>query len=73
MNDINEMSSKYDVVVDKIDDLSWSFHSNQNVVYFKAQKDGSNYRYRIGFDMYYLETDYLSKENSPLQMKSIVS
>ena len=52
MDDINEISTEYGLIADKIDDLSWSFHSNQQVLYFKAINDGSNnYRYRLGIQM----------------------
>ena len=52
MDDINEISTEYGLIAEKIDDLSWSFHSNQQVLYFKAINDGSNnYRYRLGIQM----------------------
>ena len=51
MNDINEISTEYGLIADKIDDLSWSPHENKKVLYFKAVKDGLNYRYRLGFQM----------------------
>ena len=51
MNDINEISTEYGLIADKIDDLSWSPHENKKVLYFKALKDGLNYRYRLGFQM----------------------
>ena len=51
MNDINEISTEYGWISDKIDNLSWSFHSNQRVLYFKAVKNGNNYRYRMGISM----------------------
>ena len=52
MDDINEISTEYGLIADKIDDLSWSFHSNKQVLYFKAINDGSNnYRYRLGVQM----------------------
>ena len=51
MDDINEISTEYGLIADKIDDLSWSPHENKKVLYFKALKDGLNYRYRLGFQM----------------------
>ena len=51
MDDINEISTEYGLIADKIDDLSWSPHENKKVLYFKAEKDGLNYRYRLGFQM----------------------
>ena len=51
MNDINEISTEYGLIADKIDNLSWSPHENKKVLYFKAEKDGLNYRYRLGFQM----------------------
>ena len=51
MDDLDEISSEYGLIVDKIDNLSWSFHSNKKVVFFKAIKDGSSYRYRLGFQV----------------------
>ena len=51
MDDINEISTEYGWISDKIDNLSWSFHSNQRVLYFKAVKNGNNYRYRMGISM----------------------
>ena len=51
MNDINEISTEYGLIADKIDNLSWSPHENKKVLYFKALKDGLNYRYRLGLQM----------------------
>ena len=51
MDDIDEISTEYGLIADKIDDLSWSPHENKKVLYFKAVKDGLNYRYRLGFQM----------------------
>ena len=51
MEDVDEISTEYGLIVDKIDNLSWSFHSNKKVVFFKAVKDGSNYRYRMGIQL----------------------
>ena len=51
MDDLDEISTEYGLIADKIDDLSWSPHENKKVLYFKAVKDGLNYRYRLGFQM----------------------
>ena len=51
MDDLDEISTEYGLIADKIDDLSWSPHENKKVLYFKALKDGLNYRYRLGFQM----------------------
>ena len=52
MDDRNEISTGYGWVSDKIDNLSWSFHSNKKVLYFRATNDGSNnYRYRMGIQL----------------------
>ena len=52
MDDINEISTEYGLIADKIDVLQWSPHSNKKVLYFRANKDGSNnYRYRLGIQM----------------------
>ena len=51
MDDLDEISTEYGLIADKIDDLSWSHHENKKVLYFKAVKDGLNYRYRLGFQM----------------------
>ena len=51
MDDLDEISTEYGLIADKIDNLSWSPHENKKVLYFKALKDGLNYRYRLGFQM----------------------
>ena len=51
MQDLDEISSENRVIVDKIDDLSWSFHTNKKVVFFKAIKSGLNYNYKIGIQV----------------------
>ena len=52
MDDINEISTEYGLIADRIADLQWSPHSNKKVLYFRAIKDGSNnYRYRLGIQM----------------------
>ena len=35
MVNIDEITSDYNVTVAKIDDLSWSFHQNKKVLYYK--------------------------------------
>ena len=49
--DIDEISTEYGLIADRIDNLNWSFHSNKKVIFFKAVKNGSNYRYRIGIQL----------------------
>ena len=44
--DVDEISTEYGWIADMIDNLSWSFHSSKKILYFKAVKDESNYRYR---------------------------
>ena len=51
MQDLDEISSENRVIVDKIDDLSWSFHTNKKVAFFKAIKSGLNYNYKIGIQV----------------------
>ena len=51
MNNVNEISAEIDTIIDKIDELSWSPHENKKVLYFKAVKNGLNYRYRLGLPM----------------------
>ena len=55
MNDVNQTSSEYGIVVDKIDNHNDSFHSyNKKVIYLKLLKDGNNYRARIGYNIFKL-------------------
>ena len=49
MGDIDQFSTEYGLVADKIDNLNWSLHSK--VLFFIAQKDGVNYRYRFGIEL----------------------
>lgn len=51
MADINEISTEYGLVADKIDNWNPSFHSNKKVLYFRENKDGSNYRYKLSFQL----------------------
>ena len=51
MDDIDQFSTEYGLIADKIDNLNWSLHSNKKVLYFRAQKDGINYRYRFGIEL----------------------
>ena len=55
MNDVNQTTSEYGIIVGKIDNLTVSFHSyNKRVIYLKLLKDGNNYRSRIGYNIYKL-------------------
>ena len=51
MDDIDQFSTEYGLIADKIDNLNWSLHSKKKVLYFRAQKDGVNYRYRFGIEL----------------------
>ena len=51
MSDINQTSTEYGMVVDGYVNYEQSFHDNKKVISFKANLDGSNYRYRIGFEL----------------------
>ena len=51
MSDINQTSTEYGMVVDGYVNYEQSFHDNKKVISFKANLDGSNFRYRIGFEL----------------------
>ena len=58
MTDINEWSSEYNIKVEKFSDLAESPHSwDKRVLKITAVKDGSNYRFRLGLQMYPLVTN----------------
>ena len=58
MSDINEWSSEYNVKVVNFLDLAESPHSwDKRVLKITAVKDGSNYRFRLGLQMYPLVTN----------------
>ena len=58
MNDVNEWSSEYGVKVDKFIDLQESPHSwDKRVLKVTPVKNGSNYRFRIGLQMFRMKTN----------------
>ena len=58
MNDVNEWSSEYNVKVESFSDLSESPHSwDQRVLNITPIKSGSNYRFRLGLQMYRMKTN----------------
>ena len=58
MNDVNEWSSEYGVKVDKFIDLQESPHSwDKRVLKLTPVKNGSNYRFRLGLQMYRMKTN----------------
>ena len=58
MNDVNEWSTEYGVKVDKFIDLQESPHSwDKRVLKITPQKIGSNYRFRLGLQMFRMKTN----------------
>ena len=58
MDDVNEWSSEYGVKVDKFIDLQESPHSwDKRVLKVTPVKDGSNYRFRVGLQMFRMKTN----------------
>ena len=58
MNDVNEWSSEYNVKVDKFSDPQESPHSwDKRVLKITPVKNGSNYRFRLGLQMYRMKTN----------------
>ena len=58
MNDVNEWSSEYGVKVDKFIDLQESPHSwDKRVLKITPVKIGSNYRFRVGLQMFRMKTN----------------
>ena len=58
MNDVNEWSSEYNVKVDKFIDLQDSPHSwDKRVLKVTQVKNGSNYRFRVGLQMFRMKTN----------------
>ena len=58
MNDVNEWSSEYGVKVDKFIDLQESPHSwDKRVLKITPVKIGSNYRFRLGLQMFRMKTN----------------
>ena len=58
MDDVNEWSSEYNVKVESFSDLSESPHSwDKKVLNIIPIKSGSNYRFRVGLQMYRMKTN----------------
>ena len=58
MNDVNEWSSEYGIKVDKFIDLQESPHSwDKRVLKITPVKNGSNYRFRLGLQMFGMKTN----------------
>ena len=58
MNDVNEWSSEYGIKVDKFIDLHESPHSwDKRVLKVTPVKNGSNYRFRLGLQMFRMKTN----------------
>ena len=58
MEDVNEWSSEYGIKVDKFIDLQESPHSwDKRVLKITPEKIGSNYRFRLGLQMYRMKTN----------------
>ena len=58
MDDVNEWSSEYGVKVDKFIDLQESPHSwDKRVLKITPVKIGSNYRFRVGLQMFRMKTN----------------
>ena len=56
MNDVNEWSSEYDIKVLNFSDLAESPHSwDKRVLNITPIKDGNNYRFRLGLQLYPLK------------------
>ena len=58
MNDVNEWSTEYDVKVENFSDLAESPHSwDKRVLNITPVKKGSNYRFRLGLQMFPMKTN----------------
>ena len=58
MNDVNEWSSEYGIKIDKFINLQESPHSwDKRVLKVTPVKNGSNYRFRLGLQMYRMKTN----------------
>ena len=58
MNDVNEWASEYGIKVDKFIDLQESPHSwDKRVLKITPVKIGSNYRFRLGLQMFRMKTN----------------
>ena len=58
MDDVNEWSSEYNVKVESFSDLTESPHSwDKKVLNISPIKSGSNYRFRLGLQMFRMKTN----------------
>ena len=58
MNDVNEWSSEYDIKVENFSNLAESPHSwDKRVLNITPIKNGSNYRFRLGLQMFPMKTN----------------
>ena len=58
MNDVNEWSTEYDVKVENFSDLAESPHSwDKRVLNITPVKNGRNYRFRLGLQMFPMKTN----------------
>ena len=58
MNDVNEWSTEYDVKVENFSNLAESPHSwNKRVLNITPVKNGRNYRFRLGLQMFPMKTN----------------
>ena len=58
MNDVNEWSTEYDVKVENFSNLAESPHSwDKRVLNITPIKNGSNYRFRLGLQMFPMKTN----------------
>ena len=58
MNDVNEWSSEYDIKVENFSNLTESPHSwDKRVLNITPVKDGRNYRFRLGLQMFPMKTN----------------
>ena len=58
MNDVNEWSTEYDVKVENFSNLSESPHSwDKKVLNITPIKNGNNYRFRLGLQMFRMKTN----------------
>ena len=57
MNDVNEWSTEYDVKVENFSNLAESLHSwDKRVLNITPIKNGNNYRFRLGLQMFPMKT-----------------
>ena len=58
MNDVNEWSTEYNVIVENFSNLAESPHSwDKRVLNITPVKDGRNYRFRLGLQMFRMKTN----------------